>query len=168
MDLWLIGGGGGCQPVMKIIWCNGLPEIDAWLEGGHQPKVFSVMVFHGSMIDWRREGQGQSVMKIVQCTGLTEIHAQLTGGIHQPKVFSVMVFHGSMVSWRREGWVSLSWKLFGVMVFQRSIVDWLGGGPPVDLPNLSSQMFRCGHHRGLFTSCNTNKNYKLTITKNVK
>ena len=27
MDLWLIGGGGRVQSVMKIIWCNGLPEI---------------------------------------------------------------------------------------------------------------------------------------------
>ena len=80
MDLLSIGGGGGGQPVMKIIWCNGLPEIHAQLEGVHQPKVFSVMVFYGSMVNLRREGQGQSVMKIVQCNGLPEIHARLTRG----------------------------------------------------------------------------------------
>ena len=48
--------------------------------GIHQPKVFSVMVFHGSMVNWRREGQGKSVMKIVWCNGLPDIHSQLTGG----------------------------------------------------------------------------------------
>ena len=54
MDLWLIRGGGGGQPVMKSIWCNSLPEIHAQLEGVHQPKVFSVMVFHGSIVNWSR------------------------------------------------------------------------------------------------------------------
>ena len=32
----------------------------------------------------------------------------------------------------------------------------VGVGLPVDLPNLSSWTFRCGHHRGLFASCKTN------------
>ena len=39
MDLWLIGGGGQGQSVMKIIWCNGLPEIHAQLQGGPSAKV---------------------------------------------------------------------------------------------------------------------------------
>ena len=34
MDLWLIGRGGRVQSVMKIIQCNGLPEIHVRLTGG--------------------------------------------------------------------------------------------------------------------------------------
>ena len=38
-----------------------------------------VVVFHGSMVNWR-SGCGQSVMKIIWCNGLPEIHAKLAGG----------------------------------------------------------------------------------------
>ena len=55
MDLWSIGGGG-----VSLSW-----------------KLFSVMVFQRSMLNWQ--------------------------GVHQLEVFSIMVFHGSMVIWRREG-----------------------------------------------------------------
>ena len=42
MDLWSIGGGGQGQSVMKILWCNGLPEIHAQLTwGGPSAKVGS-------------------------------------------------------------------------------------------------------------------------------
>ena len=40
-------------------------------------KLFGVVVLCGSMVNWRRGYQ--SVMKIVWCNGLPEIHAQLTG-----------------------------------------------------------------------------------------
>ena len=39
MDLWSIGGGGRGQSVMKIIQCNGPPEIHAQLMGGPSAKV---------------------------------------------------------------------------------------------------------------------------------
>ena len=55
---------------MKCIWCNGLPEIYAWLEEGvgsichgHIWNIFGVMVFQRSMLDWRR-GWGQSAICI--------------------------------------------------------------------------------------------------------
>ena len=73
----LVEGQG--QPVMKMSWCNGLSEIHAELEGVHQPKVFSVMVFHGSIDDWR-SGWVSSCHEIIWCNGLPEIHAQLEGG----------------------------------------------------------------------------------------
>ena len=38
-----------------------------------------VVVFHRSMVDWRR-GWGQSIMKLIQCRGLPEIYAQLMEG----------------------------------------------------------------------------------------
>ena len=111
---------------MKLIWCNGFPEIYAWLEEGwgvNLPWVYvhcaiyevcGVMVFQRSMLDWRR-GQGQSGMGIC---ALCDI-----------------------------------WNLFGVMVFQRSMpvdlpslvlqysrhlcsIDW-GVDLPVDLPSLA-------------------------------
>ena len=58
------------QSVMKMIQCNGLPEIHAQLTGGS----IGIVVCHVSVVDWRR-GWGQSVMKIMQCNGLPEIHA---------------------------------------------------------------------------------------------
>ena len=45
MDIWSIGGGGRIQSVMKIIWCNGLPEIHAQLTGGPLAKVASPAKF---------------------------------------------------------------------------------------------------------------------------
>ena len=79
---------------MKFIWCSGLPEIYAWLEGGQSAQgicalcyiwnLCDVVVFHGSMVNWRR-GWSQSVMKIIRCNGLPEIHARLRGGGHLPK-----------------------------------------------------------------------------------
>ena len=43
---------------------------------------------------------------------------------------------------------------FCVAVLKASILNSLGVDLPadlgIDLPNLSSQIFRCGHHRGLF------------------
>ena len=44
---------------MKLIWCNGFPEIYAQLEEGQQ---------------------GQSVMKIIQCSGFPERYAELEEG----------------------------------------------------------------------------------------
>ena len=52
MDLWLIGGGGWGQSVMKIMQCNRLPEIHAQLTRGS----IGVVVFHGPVIDWRGVG----------------------------------------------------------------------------------------------------------------
>ena len=40
----------------------------------------SVVVFHGSVVSWRRGGRIQSVMKIIWCNSLPESHARLTGG----------------------------------------------------------------------------------------
>ena len=36
------------------------------------------MVFHGSIVNWRR-GWGQSVMKVIPCSGLPWIYGQLEG-----------------------------------------------------------------------------------------
>ena len=64
--------------------------------------------------------------------------------------FGIMVFKASMLSW--QGGRSAK---FGVMVFKASMLDWgdrSAGRSEVNLPNLSSRTFRCGHHRGLFAS----------------
>ena len=81
---------------MKLIWCNGFPEIMLdWRRGSicqiwtqyafcYIWNLFGVMVLQRSMLDWRR-GWGQSVMKLMQCTGLPEIYAQLWG-VHLPNM----------------------------------------------------------------------------------
>ena len=60
------------------------------------------MVFHGSMVNWRR-GWGQSVIKLIQCSGLPWIYGQLEGVV-QPAKFGVVVFKAL---WSSEG-VNLS------------------------------------------------------------
>ena len=75
----MIGGGGGVNLPwvyvnMKLIWCNGFPEIYGQLEEGGMGSVYtgicaffymcnlvSVVVFHRSMVDWRR-GWGLSAL----------------------------------------------------------------------------------------------------------
>ena len=46
---------------------------------------------------------------------------------------------------------------FGVMVCKASMLNCWGVDLPADLPKMSSQTFRCGHHRGLLALCKTNQ-----------
>ena len=118
-DLCLIGGGVGSiwhgymciVQYLKLIWCNGFPEIYAELEEGW----------------W-----GQSAVGIC---ALYYIYIYIWNW------FGVMVFQRSMLDWRRGRvnmpWVYVNfaiyiWNWFGVMVFQRSMLDWMGDG--VNLP----------------------------------
>ena len=64
---------------VKCIQCSGLPQIYGQLEEGVGSVCTGVVVFHRSMVDWRR-GWGQSIMKLIQCRGLPEIYAQLMEG----------------------------------------------------------------------------------------
>ena len=86
---------------MKLIWCNGFPEIYAQLEGewGQSAmgicalcyiwNLFGVMVVQRSMLNWRR-GWGQSAigisalcyiyMKLIWCNGFPKIYVQLEEG----------------------------------------------------------------------------------------
>ena len=125
---------------VKLIQCNGFPEIYAWLKGGtsafgiyaffYMWSLYGVVVFQRSMLSWRR-GWGQSAMDICGC-------------FYMCNLFGVVVFQISMLSWRRvRGYVCLwyicillyvklmcifafffMWNLCGVVVFQRSLLDW--------------------------------------------
>ena len=69
MDLWTTGGGGPwymCITLsVKHFWCSGIPYIYGQLEGGTSTLIicafcyilyiFSVVVFHRCMVNWRRE-----------------------------------------------------------------------------------------------------------------
>ena len=72
-DLCSIGGGGVHLPnvstmyillYMKLIWCNGFPEIYAQLEEGvHLPNMSTMCIL--------------LYMKLIWCNGFPEIYAQL-------------------------------------------------------------------------------------------
>ena len=108
---WMRGCRG--QSVMKMIHCNGLPEIHAQLTGGvHQcsglpcicgqleegvgqsamgicafcyiSNLFDVVVFERSMLDWRR-GWGQSAMGICALCYIYMSHIWFTGF---PEIYS--------------------------------------------------------------------------------
>ena len=72
--------------------------------------VFSVVVFHRSMVNWRLALVLMHSAICDQCCCMPYIYGQLEG-VHLPLVyvhsaicetyFSVVVFHRSMVNWRR-------------------------------------------------------------------
>ena len=108
---WRRGAGSA---FMKIIWCNGLPEIHAQLEGVHQPNIFSVMVFHGSIVNWRRRDS---------------LSWQLLG---------VMVFQRSILNWLG---VDLPYVYVHCAICETYLVYWfsrdiclIGWGGGVSLP----------------------------------
>ena len=134
-------------------WCSGLPKIYGWLEEGGMGSIYtgicaffymwnivSVVVFHRSMVNWRR-GVGSIChgymcfllyMKLIWCNGFPEKYGQLEEGGMGSVCTGVVVFHRSIVNWRR-GWgqsaISICafcylWNLFGVMVFQKSMLSW--------------------------------------------
>ena len=74
MDLWLIGGEGWGQCVMKLIQCSGLQWIYGQLGGSAASRSakFGVVVFKASLLKWG----GQSV--IDPCYTITPSPCQLT------------------------------------------------------------------------------------------
>ena len=164
---------------VKLIRCSGIPQIYGWLEGGtcalgicafyYMWNLFGVVVFHRSMVDWRRGPWYICILlyvKLIWCSGIPYIYGQLEeGGLcictfyYMWNLFGVVVFHRSMVDWRRGPWyicillyVKLiwcsgipyiygqleegglcictfcyMWNLFDVVVFHRSMVNWRRG-----------------------------------------
>ena len=161
IDLWSIGGGGRvCLPwylcillYVKHSQCSGLPQIYGQLEEGmgsvytdicayiYMWNVVSVVVYHRSMVDWRRGGVCLHwylcILQYVQnswCSGLPEIYGQLEEGAGS--VYNgVVILHRSMVNWRRGvGSVYTGicaffymWNTVSVVVFHRSMVNWRRG-----------------------------------------
>ena len=83
---------------MILLWCNGFPEIYAWLEEGVG------LICHGYMCI-------VIYMKLIWCNGFPEIYAWLEEGC-----------------WSAMGICTLCyiWNLFVAMVFQWSMLDWRG------------------------------------------
>ena len=117
--------------------------------------LFSVVVFHRSIVDWRGYVCPRYVcillyVKLIWCSGVPQICGLLEGGMsglgicaffYMWNLFSVVVFHRSMVD-QKGGTSALCicafcymlcafcymWNLFGAVVFHRSMVDWRGRG----------------------------------------
>ena len=117
---WRRGVGSICHGYMwillymKLVWCNGFPEIYGCLEEWGMGTVCSgicaffyiwnivvVVVFNRSMVSWRR-GWGPSAMGICAFSYIWNL-------------FGVMVFQKSMVNWRR------GWGLFALVSVHTSI-----------------------------------------------
>ena len=104
MDLWLIGRGSICHGYMcillyvRLMGFNGVAWIYCQLAGGPSVmgicafcyiwNLFSVMVLHGSIVNW----QGvhlpwvyvdSAICELMQCTGIPDIYGQLEG-VHLP------------------------------------------------------------------------------------
>ena len=168
---WRRGWG---QSVMKLLWCSGLTWIYVQLEEGWGVslswKLFSVMVFQRSMLDWL----GGPLAKV----GLSAKFALI-----YVSCFGVVVLHGSIVNWRWGvnlpwihatplhlpcqstidpcytvtpqqsalgicAWCSV-WNLCGVVVFHGSMVNWRREDQSVmkivwcnSLPGIHAQMMR--------------------------
>ena len=111
---------------VRLFWCSGIPYIYCQLEVGTSAlsicafcdmlNVFAVVVFHTSMVNWRRGPWYMCILLSVRlfwCSGIPYIYCQLEVGTSalsicafcdMLNVFAVVVFHTSMVNWRRGPW----------------------------------------------------------------
>ena len=107
---------------VKLLWCSSIPYIYGQLKGGtsalsicaycYMWNLFSVVVFHRSMVNWRRGPWYMCILlyvKLIWCSGILEIYGWLEGGTYARGIcafcymlnfFGVAVFHTSMVNWR--------------------------------------------------------------------
>ena len=121
-----------CYIYIWNLFCNGFPEIYAWLEEG----VGSICHEYVCIVLY---------VKLIWWSGVAWICVPLQGAqsalgicafFYMWNLRSVVVFHRSMVNWRRGmGSVCIGfcayfymWNLVGVVVFQRSVVNWRWGG----------------------------------------
>ena len=127
IHLWSIGVGG--TSVLSICaFCYML-------------NVFSVVVSHRSVVNWRRGSWYMCILvsvELIWCSSIPYIYGQLDGYIcpkymcillYVKLYLSVVVSHRSMVNWRRGSWymcILVSVKLFGVVVFHTSMINWRG------------------------------------------
>ena len=78
---------------VKLIWCSGIPYIYDQLEGGisalgtcafcYMINLFDVVVFHRSMVNWRRGPWYMCIVlyvKLLWCSSIPYICGQLEGG----------------------------------------------------------------------------------------
>ena len=120
---------------MKLIWCDGFPEIYAWLE-----EEVGESIYHGYMCI-------VLYMKHIWCDGFPEIYARLEEVVlvNLPWVYvHCAIYETYLVWWFSRDLCSIGgggggqsamgicalryiWNLFGVMVFQRSMLDWRRG-----------------------------------------
>ena len=145
MDLWSIGGGGGVKlpwvyvhcTIYELIWCNGFPDIYAWLKEGvgsicHQYicaffnmwNWFGVMVLHVPLVDW----PGVHLPSIYMCI---ICHQYICAFSYMWNLCGVMVLHAAMVDWgsiclQYICGLSYVWNLCGVMVLHAAMVDCKG------------------------------------------
>ena len=85
--------------------------------------IFGVVVFHRSMVNWRRGPWYMCILlyvKLIWCSSIPYIFGQLEGGpsaisicafCYMLNIFGVVVYHTSMVNWRR-----------GALVYMHSVI----------------------------------------------
>ena len=130
---------------VKLIWCSGIPYICGQLERGRYAlsicafccmlNVFSVVVFHRSMVNWRGPWYMCFLLSVqlIWCSGIPYICSwsvlSICAFCYVWNLFGVAVFHRSMVNWSGDT-SALSicafcyiWNIFSVVVFHRSMVS---------------------------------------------
>ena len=134
------------------IWCSGIPYIYGQLEGGtsalticafcYMWKLFGVVVFHKSMVNWRKEGLGICAFcSMWNFCGVAVFHTSMVSwrGYICPKYMCILLYVTHIwcsgipyIYGQLEGGTSalsisafcFMWKLFGVVVFHKSMVNW--------------------------------------------
>ena len=84
---------------VKLLWCSGIPYIYCQLEGWYicpnicafcyMLNLFSVVVFHRSMVNWRRGSWYMCILLYVKlhwCSSIPYIYGQLSG-VPLPSVY---------------------------------------------------------------------------------
>ena len=87
---------------VKLLWCSGIPDIRGQLVGGtsalnicafcYMLPLFGVVVFHRSMVNWRRGPWYMWILlyvKLIWCSHIPYIYGRLEGGT---SVLSICAF----------------------------------------------------------------------------
>ena len=109
IHLWSIGGWGLWYMCIllyvKLLWCSSILYIYGQLEGGRSAlsicafcymlNLFSVVVFHRSMGNWRRGPWYMCILlyvKLIWCSGIPYIYGQLEEGYICPKYMCDLLY----------------------------------------------------------------------------
>ena len=85
---------------VNLLWCSSIPYISGQLEGGsstlsicafyYMLNLFGVVIFHRSMVNWRRGPWYMCILLYVKhlcCSGIPYICGQLEGEVDLSKVY---------------------------------------------------------------------------------
>ena len=142
IDLWSSGGDGPWYMCIllyvQLMWCSGIPQIYAHMEGVHLPQVYVHSALFGT---YGQQGPCYAsflvYVKLIWCSGIPQIYGQLQ------RRWALVYVHSAICATYVVQWYSIDlcshgggasalgicafcfmWNLFSIVVFHRDMVNW--------------------------------------------